>query len=352
MSREWNEAKVNEHPAPGQEELPHGHGAAPGEWGKAPAHPLSRPSLSRRLQRLFARSLRILPKRVVKIFASRYIAGERVEEGVTKARELYETHGIHSTLDILGEDVRTRDHVEVYHRQYQTLIQSIADLPYANVSIKLSALGQLLDEEDCLRRTEDIVQRAAAVDTLVRLDMEDHTTTSSTLRIYRILRERGHKNVGIVLQSRLFRTTEDLKDLASLKPNVRLCIGIYREPPEIALQEKPEMKRRMLELLEGMWMNSQHVALATHEEWCIREALQIAARLRIPDPEIEVQMLMGVPSLPLQKELVARGIRVRLYVPYGRQWYAYSMRRLENNPDVFLSVFKSLLRGVFHPGAN
>ena len=349
VSREWNEAGPA---APGRKDVSRARGASHGEWGKAPAHPLSRPSLSRRLQRIFARSLRILPKQVVKIFAARYIAGERVEDGVAKARELFEAHGIHSTLDILGEDVRTHEHVVAYHEQYRMLIQSIAALPYANVSIKLSALGQLLDEEDCIGRAEDIVQRAAAVDTFVRLDMEDHTTTSSTLRIYRVLRERGHANVGIVLQSRLFRTTEDLKELASLKPNVRLCIGIYRESPEIALQDKPEMKRRMLELLEGMWGNSQHVALATHEEWCIREALQIAARLRIPDPEIEVQMLLGVPSLPLQKELVERGIRVRLYVPYGKQWYAYSMRRLENNPDVFFSVLKSLGRSIFHRGAN
>jgi proline dehydrogenase len=327
-------------------------GAALGQWGKAPSHPLSRPSLARRCQRIFARSLRILPKSVVKIFASRYIAGETLEEGVTKARALHEAHGIHSTLDVLGEDVRTRAHVEAYHREYRSLIASIADLPFANVSIKLSALGQLLDEEECIERTEDILKRAAEVGTFVRFDMEDHTTTDSTLRIYRTLRERGYTNLGVVLQSRLFRTTEDLEDLAELKPNVRLCIGIYREPPEIALQEKPAMKRRMLELLEGMWANSQHVALATHEEWCIREALTIAERMHISKPEIEVQMLLGVPSLPLQKELIAQGIRVRLYVPYGRQWYAYSMRRLENNPDVFLSVLKSLIRSIFHRGSN
>ncbi len=352
MPREWNETELKERPPRSRAEAPATAGTALGQWGKAPPHPLSRPSLARRFQRLFARSLRILPKVVVKIFAARYIAGETVADGVAKARELYEAHGIHSTLDILGEDVRTPAHVEEYHREYRNLIASIAELPFANVSIKLSALGQLLDEEDCMQRTEDILNRAAQVDTFVRFDMEDHTTTDSTLRIYRTLRERGYTNLGIVLQSRLFRTTEDLENLSDLQPNVRLCIGIYREPPQIALQDKPEMKRRMLELLEGMWMNSQHVALATHEEWCIREALKIAERLQIPKPKIEVQMLLGVPSLPLQKELIEQGIRVRLYVPYGQQWYAYSMRRLENNPDVFLSVLKSLLRSIFHRRAN
>jgi proline dehydrogenase len=315
-----------------------------GEWGKAPS---PAPSLARRLQRLFTRMLRILPERVVRVFASRYIAGEELEDGVAKARWLHERFGIQSTLDVLGEDVHSRDDVEVYHEEYRKLIQSIAELDFANVSIKLSALGQLLDEEDCLRRVEDIVARAAAVDTFVRIDMEDHSTTSSTLRIYETLRERGHDNVGIVLQSRLFRTAGDVAALARLQPNVRLCIGIYREPPEIALQKKPEMKRHMLELLESMWNNGQHVALATHEEWCIRQALEIADHSSKPPQEIEVQMLLGVPRRSLQKELIARGISVRLYVPYGRHWYAYSMRRLENNPDVLLSILRSLVHSIF-----
>ena len=257
---------------------------------------------------------------------------------------------MHSTLDVLGEDVGNAADVQQYHDEYRRLIQSIADLPYANISIKLSALGQLLDEEDCIERTADIVARARAVDTFVRIDMEDHTTTDSTLHIYETLRARGFDNVGVVFQSRLFRTKDDIQKMQDLRPKVRLCIGIYREPPEIAMQDKDEMKRHMLELLEVMWRNQQHVALATHEEWCIRDSLLLAQRLGKASEEMEVQMLLGVPRSSLQRELIDQGITVRLYVPYGEQWYAYSMRRLENNPDVFASILKSLVHTIFRRG--
>ncbi len=329
---------------------PVGHPAQ--QWGQAASHLPPSEGPGRRLQRLFARSLRILPKPLVKPFAAPYIAGETLEEGITRARQLHAKHGLQSTLDVLGEDVANQADVDAYHQEYRRLIEQIRALPYANLSIKLSALGQLIDEENCVERTEDILRHAAAAGKFVRLDMEDSSTTDSTLRIYRTLKEKGHDNVGIVLQSRLFRTKDDVEVLKPLKPNVRLCIGIYREPPEIALQDKDAMKRHMLELLRVMWENGQHVALATHEEWCIRKALDIAREMGKSDEELEVQMLLGVPRRALQQELVDRGITVRLYVPYGRQWYAYSMRRLENNPDVLHSVVKSLFQGIFRTRGN
>ncbi len=322
------------------------------QWGRAPSQLPASEGLGRRLQRFFARSLRILPKGVVRIFASPYIAGETLEEGVETARRIHRQRRLLSTLDVLGEDVARMEDVEAYHREYLQLIDQIAELPYANISIKLSALGQLIDEEDCIRRTEDILAHAARAEKFVRLDMEDSSTTDSTLRIYRILREKGYDNVGVVLQSRLYRTKDDVEALKPLKPNVRLCIGIYREPATVAMQDKDEMKHHMLELLRTMWENGQHVALATHEEWCIREALRIAEEMHKPTEEIEVQMLLGVPRNSLQQELIDRGITVRLYVPYGRQWYAYSMRRLENNPEVLHSILKSLSHGIFHSGEN
>jgi proline dehydrogenase len=155
---------------------------------------------------------------------------------------------------------------------------------------------------------------------------------------------------GVVLQSRLYRTREDILALEDLRPNVRLCIGIYREPSAIALQDKNSMKRRLLELLEQMWNNDQHVAIATHEEWVIREALEVAERLGRPMNQVEVQMLLGVPRQKLQRELVANGVRVRLYVPYGEQWHAYSMRRLENNPDMLGMVAWNFITRPFHRG--
>jgi len=251
-------------------------GTSSGTWGKAQAQISASESRSRRWQRGFVRALRFLPKSFVKPFAAPYIAGERLEQAVVRAQQLYERDKLHSTLDVLGEDVRNADDVQAYHDEYRRLIDAISELPFANISIKLSALGQLLDEADCIERSADIVARARAVDTFVRIDMEDHTTVDSTLHIYQSLRSRGFDNVGVVFQSRLFRTKDDIQKLQDLHANVRLCIGIYREAPEIALQDKDEMKRHMLELLEVMWRNHQHVGLATHEEWCVRDALRIS----------------------------------------------------------------------------
>ena len=278
--------------------------------------------------------------------AGPYIAGETLEEAIDRAKQVYEQNGFESTLDVLGEDVQRWEDVEAYYEEYKRLIDAVGPLEYANISIKLSALGQLLDEDRCVELASDIVKRADELNTFVRLDMEDHTTTDSTLRIYRRLREHSD-NCGVVFQSRLFRTEEDIEQLKPLSPNVRLCIGIYREPPSVALQDKPAMKRHMLELLETMWKNGQHVGLATHEEWVIRDALELAERVGKDDVEIEIQMLLGVPRLALQKKLMERGITVRLYVPYGAHWYAYSMRRLENNPDVLQSVTRSMFSSLF-----
>jgi proline dehydrogenase len=282
---------------------------------------------------------------VLRLAASPYIAGERREQALQKAQELSRRRRLHSTVDVLGEDVHDWDGVREYFDEYQRLVDDLAGLQHANISIKLSALGQQIDEDRCFQHALSLVARAAARGTFVRLDMEDSSTTDSTLRIYRRLRGL-HDNCGVVLQSRLFRTAKDVEALADLRPNVRLCIGIYREPPDLALQDKPEMKRRLLELLPTMWRNGQHVALATHEEWVIREALELAKQLGKPEREVEVQMLLGVPREGLQRELVDRGIRVRLYVPYGKHWRAYSMRRLENNPDVMRMVAGNVVKGM------
>lgn len=253
-----------------------------------------------------------------------------------------------STCDVLGEDVTSDGDIQRYHDEFAALIEDLGDRAhYANVSIKLSALGQLLDEDRCYQRMRELMERARDRGQFMRIDMEDHTTTDSTLRIYRRLRADGLDHCGVVLQSRLYRTREDILALKELRPNVRLCIGIYREPSAIALQDKTAMKKHLLELLEAMWRNGQHVGIATHEEWVIRESLALAARLGKPLDEVEVQMLLGVPRLPLQRELIAAGVKVRLYVPYGEQWHAYSMRRLENNPDMLGMVAANVLTRPF-----
>ncbi len=289
-----------------------------------------------------------MPRPVIRLAADAYIAGETRAEALALTDRLWKEHGLSSTCDVLGEAIDSEEQAQEYYEEFEAMIEELTERRhYANASIKLSGLGQLLDEERCFERTRALLEIARDRGQFLRIDMEDHTTTDSTLGIYRRLREVGLDNCGVVLQSRLFRTEKDIEDLAPWKPNVRLCIGIYREPPSVALQDKTEMKHHLLTLLEKLWTHGQHVGLATHEEWVIHEAVELAARLHKPPEEMEVQMLLGVPRSKIQRELLDMGVRVRLYVPYGHQWHAYSMRRLENNPDMLRMVAANVLTKPF-----
>lgn len=304
------------------------------------------------LHALAVGTLKRMPKGLVRIAASNYIAGETRQEALAIADRLWREKQLHSTLDVLGEDVTNTADIEAYSREFHHLLDEMAGRESMNISIKLTALGQELDEEDCYRRTAELVAYAHERDTFVRFDMEDADTVDSTLRLYRRMRADGLDNCGIVLQSRLFRTAQDIEELKPLRPNVRLCIGIYKEPPAIALQDKDEMKRHLLELLQVMWDNGQYVALATHEEWVVREAIEMADRMGKPHDELEVQHLLGVPRDSFQQELIAAGIKVRIYVPFGRQWHAYSMRRLENNPDMLKMTAVNVVRQMVGLGGG
>lgn len=317
--------------------------------GRAPRHRVSR--VKSVLHGGFVKVLRAAPKPLVRIAASAYIAGEERADALRTVDELHSGSGLWSTCDVLGEDVTSTADIQRYHDEFESLISDLRERrEFANVSIKLSALGQLIDEQDCYARMRDLMVLARECGQFMRIDMEDHTTTDSTLRIYRRLREEGLDHCGVVLQSRLYRTREDIHKLRELQPNVRLCIGIYREPQALALQNKDAMKRHLLELLETMWQNGQHVAVASHEEWVVRDAIALATRMGKSMEEVEVQMLLGVPRQALQRELIASGVRVRLYVPYGEQWHAYSMRRLENNPDMLGMVAKNVITRPFRRG--
>lgn len=334
-------ASTDTKPEPPHAPSDSGGGPARGAWsqatasasGAAPVHHDG--SFKRIFHQSVVKVLRAAPKSLVRIAADAYIAGEKRSDALRTVDHLWNDKHLYSTCDVLGEDVETLADIQAYYDEFHALIQDMATRrEFGNVSIKLSALGQDMDEEACYGRIRTLMELARDCGQFMRIDMEDHTTTDSTLRLYRRLRDEGFDNCGVVLQSRLFRTRADIAALAPLQPNVRLCIGIYREPAEMALQDKTEMKKHLLELLEALWRNGQHVGIASHEEWVIRESLALAARLHKPLEEVEVQMLLGVPRAELQRELIGLGVRVRLYVPYGKQWHAYSMRRLENNPDM------------------
>jgi proline dehydrogenase len=296
------------------------------------------------LRRLRTRVMRLAPRPLVRALARPYVAGETRGEAIALARALHETKGLMSTLDVLGEAITEPDESRRMLDEYQGILDDLGDCPFANISVKLSALGQALDEELCARQLQALLDHASRYGQFVRLDMEDHTTTDSTLRLYRRFCGR-YPRLGIVLQSRLHRTARDVEELAPLRPNVRLCIGIYRERADIALQEKPAMKKRLLELLERMWENGQYVALATHDEAVIETAMEMAGRMGKTPADYEVQMLLGVPRERIRQWLRSRGVKVRLYVPYGTHWYHYCLRRLDNNPDMARMVLLNLWRG-------
>lgn len=293
------------------------------------------------IHRIRSRLVRLSPRPLVRFMARPYIAGETRAEVMRVVQQLHGSRGLHSTVDVLGEAITRPQEARAMQREYLALLDDLGRSSHANISIKLSALGQGLDEDLCAEHLEEFLTRAASLGQFVRFDMEDASTVDSTLSYYRRFVPRFPR-IGVVLQSRLFRTVEDVETLAPLKPNVRLCIGIYRERPEIAFQDKAEMKLRLLELLKTMWENGQYVAIATHDEHVIREALRLARETGKGPESFEIQMLLGVPRMAIQSELMSMGLKVRLYVPYGRHWYQYCLRRLEHNPEMAALVLRNL----------
>ena len=178
--------------------------------------------------------------------------------------------------------------------------------------------------------------------------MEDSTTTDDTLRLYRELREDGHDNLGVVLQARLRRTLDDIAALADLRPSVRICKGIYLEPAAIAFTDAEAIRVNFLRCLDALLDGGSYVGIATHDEWLIGESLARVSQRGLGREEYELQMLLGVRE-ERRDELVAEGHRLRVYVPYGEQWYAYSVRRLQENPAMAATIAKAtagrLLRG-------
>jgi proline dehydrogenase len=224
-----------------------------------------------------------------------------------------------------------------YHRALEAIADDRLD---ANVSVKLTALGLEIDADLCRQLLSDVVEAAAPRNTFVRIDMEHSGCTGDTLRLYRELREGGRDNVGVVLQSCLKRSLEDVSALADLRPSVRLCKGIYVEPAAIAYQGRDRIRESFLALLDALLEAGSYVAVATHDEWLIERALQRLDGL--PREAYELQMLLGVRE-ERAAQLVADGHRLRVYVPYGDKWYEYSLRRLQENPALAGMLAKATL---------
>jgi proline dehydrogenase len=239
-----------------------------------------------------------------------------------------------ATIDVLGEEITNPDEARAIAAAYRETFEALArERLDSNVSVKLTALGLELGYELCRENLVDVVVHAAARGNFVRIDMEDSSTTDDTLRLYRELRAGGHENVGIVLQARLKRTLDDVAALAELRPNVRLCKGIYLERPEIAFDDFDAIRTAFVQGLETLWDAGCYVGIATHDEWLLEQAREGIAERGLEREEYEFQMLLGVRP-ELGDELVRHGHRLRIYTPFGRHWYAYSLRRLQENPKI------------------
>lgn len=290
--------------------------------------------------------INLAPSPLVKLFAGPYVAGDSIQAATDTSRKFWEERRVCSTIDLLGEELESDDDVQYTVGVYERLISGLGSQEYATISLKPTQLGSHRGTEHCLKIIEGIVAQAEKQDIKVTLDMEDHPYTDMTMDIFRAL-IKDHPTFGTVLQSRLFRTDEDIKSLKGLNARIRICIGIYNEPKDIALQNKPEMKKKMLEQIEVLFKEGHYPEIATHDEAVINESFNIAERLKMKKDQYEVQMLMGVPKQNFQDELVRNGILVRLYVPFAEKWKfatAYCKRRLAANPAMAAYIIKNILQ--------
>ncbi|HZO98384.1 MAG TPA: proline dehydrogenase family protein [Gaiellaceae bacterium] len=291
------------------------------------------------LERAIARVLPAVPRKLVRALAAPYIAGPTLEDAVSVVRRL-NAEGKLATIDVLGEEVSSADEARELARAYHRVLARVEGEGLdANVSVKLTGLGLELDDGLCRENLEAVVEDARVRGNFVRIDMEDSSTTDRTLRLYRELRAAGRDNVGVVLQARLRRTVRDVDGL----DNVRVCKGIYLEPAELAHQDDEEVRESFRATLRALLDRGSYVAIATHDEALIADALAQVRERGLPRERYELQMLLGVRAARAD-ELVAEGHRLRVYVPFGTHWYEYAVRRLQENPRVAGLVAADTLR--------
>jgi len=284
-----------------------------------------------------------VPKPIVGRVARRYVAGDTLDDAVRTLRSLNE-QGAMGTVDILGEEVREPVKAAAAVAEYLRLLDRIEDEKLdANISIKPTMLGLKIDQTLCEENLLNIVGRAAEFDNFVRIDMEDHTCTDATIRLFRCAHERYPSTVGVVLQSYLHRTIADINALLPLSPNIRICKGIYREPREIAWKEFETIRANFVFATEKLLSSGAYVGIATHDPHLVWAGMQIVDSLGLDRDCYEFQMLLGVDP-ELRRIILSNGHRLRVYVPYGRDWYPYSIRRLRENPTVAHHVVRAMFR--------
>nr|WP_319401618.1 proline dehydrogenase family protein [uncultured Carboxylicivirga sp.] len=298
------------------------------------------------INKLIAQSLPYFPKKFVWIFSKKYIAGETIEEAIIASQQL-NNKKIAVTIDLLGEFIKNLDEAKENTTKYLEIIERFEAVKVdGNYSLKPTSFGLLLNEEKCYEYVREIVACAAKHDSFIRIDMEDSPCVDMEIELYRKLKAEFPKNVGLVVQAYLRRTHSDLQNLMDIHSeeaplNFRLCKGIYVEPKEIAFKDGKEINDNYLKNLEYLLTNKVRVGIATHDRKLVEGAFKIIEKHNIPGDQFEFQMLYGV-TPELRKEIVNKGFRMRVYVPYGKDWFGYSTRRLKENPKMASHIIKSI----------
>ncbi|NWF89368.1 MAG: proline dehydrogenase family protein, partial [Ignavibacteriaceae bacterium] len=270
------------------------------------------------LNSLIVKITQLLPKSMVRIFAGKYIAGEELEDAINLVKTL-NSKGIYATIDVLGESIKSKEEALEAKQKCLDVLDAIEkNKLLANVSIKPTQMGLAIDEQFALEQISEIVERAKSYNNFVRIDMEDSPFTDSTFRVYeKIYKKIGH--VGIVVQAYLRRTLSDVEKLNKLGANYRLCKGIYVEPENIAYKNRKEIRDNFLAILRKMFADGNYVGIATHDDYLIENSYKIIKEMGIPKDKFEFQMLLGVKE-ELRYKINSDGYKVRIYVPFGKDW--------------------------------
>jgi proline dehydrogenase len=296
------------------------------------------------VDKAIANSVPVIPRPIVKKISSRYIAGDTLEEAVSTIRDL-NNEGCVATIDLLGESTESKADAATTLKDYKKVVDALDEHDLnSGISVKLTGLGLTLNEELCRANLEEIIEYTAARDRFVRVDMEDSPYTEKTLQIVHDMHER-HDNTGAVLQAYMRRSIEDVQNIIESGFSVRLCKGIYDEPRSIAYKDFDTVRQNYIFLLDELLKGGVYVGIATHDEFLIWHALRLIHQLEIPEDRYEFQMLLGVDE-QLRSILVGAGHKLRVYVPFGEDWYEYSTRRLKENPKIAGYVTKDVIGSV------
>jgi proline dehydrogenase len=290
--------------------------------------------------RVMVGTISILPKKFVRIFAGRYIAGDKIEEGIDKVKEL-NSKNIVTTMDVLGESINSREEAVQSKNESLEVLEAInKNNLNSNLSVKLTMIGLVIDYDLCKSLITEILECAKSYNNFVRIDMEDSSVTDITIKMYDEMRKK-FDNVGLVLQAYLRRTENDALKLIKEKANFRLCKGIYIEPEAIAFKKRNEVRDNFLKVLRILLESKTYVGIATHDDYVVNGALKMLSENGTTKSYYEFQMLLGVKE-KLRDKIVGEGHKTRVYVPFGERWYQYSIRRFKENPNMAGQVLKAL----------